>query len=67
MVKKSYVREVINKHMAVQTTLQRLMDEKVVVKAKMRDIKVAYVMLKNNMRGQVLQLGSTEKKTIFGL
>jgi hypothetical protein len=38
------------------------MDEKVVVKAKMRDFKVAYAMLKNDMRGQVLQLGSTEKK-----
>ena len=36
------------------------MDEKVVVEAKMRDLKIAKAMLKNDIRGQVLQLGSTK-------
>jgi len=45
--------------MADKTTLQRLMDGKAIVDAKPRDLKVADAMLKNDIRGQVLQLGST--------
>jgi hypothetical protein len=54
MVKKIHVREVITKHMANKTILHRLMDEKAIVEAKPRDFKIAYVMLKNDIRGQVL-------------
>ena len=54
MVKKSHVREVIAKQMTNKTTLQSLMDENVIVEAKPRDLKIVYVMLKNDIRGQVL-------------
>uniref|UniRef100_B9NF87 Uncharacterized protein n=1 Tax=Populus trichocarpa TaxID=3694 RepID=B9NF87_POPTR len=36
--------------------------EKVVVEAELRDLKVAYTSLKDNMQGIVIQLGSTEKE-----
>jgi len=53
MTERSQVREAITKHKVDQTTLKRLKDEKAFVEAELRDIKVVFATLKDNMRGQV--------------
>lgn len=56
------MREVIAKHKADQTAIQRLKKDKAIVEVEMKNLKVAYTSLKDNMQVVFfLQLGSTEK------
>lgn len=56
------MREAISNNKINQTALQRLRDEKAIVEDELRDLKVSYTQLDDNMRGVLLQLGSTKKE-----
>jgi hypothetical protein len=56
------VREVIAKHKADQTAIQRPKEDKAIVEVEMKNLKVAYTSLKDNMQVVFfVKLWSTEK------
>lgn len=62
MAGRNHVKYVITKYRTNQTALQRLRDEKVVVEAELRDLKMAYSSLKGEVQKATLHLGSIEQR-----
>lgn len=62
MAERNHVRKAITKYQEEQNALQWLRKEKVVVEFKQKNFKMAYVSMKNNMKGVVLQLSYTERQ-----
>jgi hypothetical protein len=60
-IERRQVNKVIAKHRAYYTALQILRDEIATVEVELRNLNVIYTILKDDIRGIVLQLGFTKK------
>jgi len=61
MTKRNHIREAIIINKAYYAVLEWLKEEKVVVEAKLKSFKVAYLSQKKQIQDIVLQLGSNDK------